>query len=87
MQLSKKLALKPKRTDLFRNIKRLAAVGMLPVTPKAFTKNGIVWFLQSFGLFVESRQIPFYNRFYSREGAVILDCTEKEIELFYLLDL
>lgn len=58
--------------NLFRDVKSLASVLVLPIASEGFSNYGVVWFLQALGLLVKAREVPFGDRLNPVEWAVVL---------------
>lgn len=47
---------------------------MTPVASEGLTKDGIIWFLQSLWLLVETREVPAYHLLHSGERVILKHC-------------
>ena len=51
---------------------------MLPVASECFSNDGVVWFLQTLGLFVKARKVPLRYGFDPVKWTVALDGPKKK---------
>ena len=55
---------------------------MLPVASECFSNDGVVWFLQTLGLFVKARKVPLRYGFDPVKWTVALDGPKKKGDHF-----
>ena len=74
--------------DLLGDIEGFTSVGMFPVAAESFAQNWVVGFLQSLGLFVKARQVPFDDFFHALEGLFLFDSSVMDdmVKLFRLCE-
>lgn len=59
---------------LLCNIEGAGTIGVTPVTSESLTKDGVIRFLQSLWLLVETREIPAYHLLHSGERVILKYC-------------